>query len=66
MYHIFCISSAVELLSELLPVSGCYAYGCYELVEHVFLLHVGASSGYRPRSSIAGSLGSTLPNFLKN
>ena len=25
------------------------------LVEHVFLLQVGASSGYMPRSGIAGS-----------
>jgi hypothetical protein len=25
------------------------------IVEHVFLLHVGASSGYMPRSGIAGS-----------
>jgi hypothetical protein len=35
------------------------------IVEHVSLLHVGASSGYMPRSGIAASLGSTMPNFLK-
>ena len=27
-------------------------------VEHVSLLHVGASSGYMPKSGIAGSSGS--------
>jgi hypothetical protein len=35
-------------------------------VEHVSLLHVGASSGYMPRSGIAGSSGGTMSNFLKN
>jgi hypothetical protein len=40
-------------------------------VEHVFLLQVGASSGYMSRSGIAGSSsstmsGSTMSNFLKN
>jgi hypothetical protein len=29
----------------------------------VFLLHVGAYSGYMPRSGIAGSSGSTMFNF---
>ena len=33
-------------------------------VEHVCLLHIGASSGYMPRSGIAGSLGNTMSNFL--
>jgi hypothetical protein len=35
------------------------------VVEHVSLLHVGASSGYMPRSGIAGSSGNTM-NFLNN
>jgi hypothetical protein len=35
-------------------------------VEHVSLLQVGASSGYMPRSGIARSSGSTMPNFLRN
>jgi hypothetical protein len=30
------------------------------------LLHVGASSGYTPRSGIAGSSGRTVSNFLRN
>ena len=36
------------------------------IVEHVSLLHVGASSGYMPRSGIAGSSGNTMSNFLRN
>ena len=36
------------------------------IVEHVSLLHVGASSVYMPRSGIAGSTGSTMANFLRN
>ena len=35
------------------------------IVEHVTLLHVRRSSWYLPRSSIAGSSGSILSNFLK-
>ena len=35
-------------------------------MEHVSLLHVGASSGYMPRSGKAGSSGSTMSNFLRN
>jgi hypothetical protein len=30
------------------------------IVEHVFLLDIGAYSGYIPRSFIAGSSGSTM------
>jgi hypothetical protein len=30
------------------------------IVEHVFLLQVGTSSGYMPRRGIAGSSGSTI------
>ena len=36
------------------------------IVEYVRLLHVGEFSRYMPRSSIAGSSSSTMPNFLKN
>ena len=36
------------------------------IVEHVSLLHVGASSGYMPRSGKAGPSGSTMSNFLRN
>jgi hypothetical protein len=36
------------------------------IVENVSLLHVGASSAYRPRSGIARSSDSTMSNFLRN
>jgi hypothetical protein len=35
-------------------------------VEHLFLLRVGASSGYMPKSGIAGSSGGIMSNFLRN
>jgi hypothetical protein len=36
------------------------------IVEYMFLLHVGSSSGYMPRNGIAGSSGSTMSKFLRN
>jgi hypothetical protein len=35
------------------------------VVEHVFLIPVGTSSGYMPRSGIAGSSSSTMSSFLR-
>jgi hypothetical protein len=35
------------------------------IVEHVFFLPVGTSSGYMLRRGIAGSFGSTMSNFLR-
>ena len=40
--------------------------GDRNIVEHVSLLHVGASSGYMPRSGISRSSGNTMSNFLRN
>ena len=36
------------------------------IVEHVFLLPLGTSSGYVPRRGIAGSSDRTMPNCLRN
>ena len=36
------------------------------IVEHVTLLQLRTSSGFMPMSGIAGSLGSTVSNFLRN
>jgi hypothetical protein len=36
------------------------------IVEHVFFLLVGTSSGYMHRRGIAGSSGSPMSNFLRN
>jgi hypothetical protein len=62
----FCIHSSVEghlgsfhLLAIINKVS-------MNIVEHVSLLQVGASSGYMPRRGIAGSSHSTMSNFLRN
>jgi hypothetical protein len=35
------------------------------IVEHVSLLHIGVSSGYMPRSGIAGSSGCTMDGARK-
>ena len=55
IYHNFGIHSSVEghLVSFLIINKAAM-----NIVEHVSLLHVGASSGYMARSSIAGSSGS--------
>jgi hypothetical protein len=66
MYYIFCIQSFVEghLGSfQLLAIINMVAMN---IVEHVSLLHVGTSSGYMFRRGIAGSLSSTMLNFLRN
>jgi hypothetical protein len=56
MYHIFYIHSSVE-----------GHLGSFQLlVEHVSSLHVRASSGYMPRSGIAGSSDNTMSSFLRN
>jgi hypothetical protein len=66
MYHIFCIHSSVEghLVSFQLPVIINKA--AMNILELLSLLHVGESSGYRPRSGIPGSSGNTLSSFLRN
>jgi hypothetical protein len=64
MYHIFSIHSSVKghLGSfQLLAIINKPAMNTMES-----LLHVGASSGYMPGSSIAGSSGRTMSNFLRN
>jgi hypothetical protein len=65
MYYIFCIHSSVEghLGSfQLLAINKA----TMNIVEHVFLLPVGTSSGYMSRRDIAESSGSTMSNFLRN
>ena len=38
----------------------------HPMMEHVSLLHVGASFGYMPRSGIAEPSGKTMSNLLRN
>jgi hypothetical protein len=66
MYHIFCIHSSVEGHLGSFQILAIINKAAMNIVEHVSLLHVGASSGYMPRSNIAGSSGSTMSNFLRN
>ena len=64
--YIFCTYTSVEGhvgSFQLLPTIN---KATMSIVEHVALLSVGASSGYKPRSGIARSAGSTMSNFLRN
>ena len=63
MYHNFCIHSRHLGSFHLLAIIN---KASMNIVEHVSLLHAGASSGYMHRSSISGSLGSAMSNFLRN
>jgi hypothetical protein len=62
MYHIFYIYSSVE------GHLGSFQFlaTAMNIVEHVSLFPVGASSGYMPRRGIAGSTSSTMSSFLRN
>jgi hypothetical protein len=66
MYHIFCIHSFVEGYLGCFQLLAIINMAAMNIVEHVSLLHVGASSGYMARNGIAGSSDSTMSNFLRN
>ena len=66
MYHIYYIHSSVEGHLGSFQLLAIMNKAAMNIVEHVSLLHVGASSGYMPWSDIAGSSGSILSNFLRN
>jgi hypothetical protein len=66
MYHIFCIHSSVERHLGSFQLLDIINKTAMNIVEHVSLLHLGASSGYMARSGRAGSSGSTMSNFLRN
>jgi hypothetical protein len=66
MYHIFCIHSSVEGHLGSFQILATVNKAAVNIVEHVSLLHVGASSGYMPRSGIVESSGSTMSDFLRN
>ena len=66
MYHIFCIHSSVEGHLGSFQLLAIINKAAMNIVEHVFLLPVGTSSGYMPRRGIAGSSSSTMSNFLRN
>jgi hypothetical protein len=66
MYHIFCIHSFVEGHLGSFQFLAIINKADMNIVEHMSLLQVGTSSGYMPRSGIAGSSGSSMSNFLRN
>jgi hypothetical protein len=66
MYHIFCIHSSVEGHLHSFQLLDIIKKAAMNTVDHVSLLHVGASSEYMPRSGIAGSSGRTMSTFLRN
>ena len=63
MYHIFCIHSCVEGHLGSFQLLAIIHKAAMNIMEHVSLLHVRASSGNIPRSSIAGSSGNFMSNF---
>jgi hypothetical protein len=66
MYHIFCIHSSVEGHLCSFKLLAIINKAAINIVEHVSLLQVRASSGYMPRRGIAGLSGSTMSSFLRN
>jgi hypothetical protein len=66
MYHIFCIHSSVDGHLGSFQLLAFINKAAINIVEHVFLLPVGTSSGYMPRRGIAGSSGCIMSNFLRN
>ena len=65
MYHIFYIHFSVEGHVGSFQLLAFINMADMTIVEHVSLFPVEAYSGYMPRSGIAGSSGSTMPNFLR-
>ena len=62
--HSFCVHSSVEEHLGSFYLLAIINKATMNIVEHVSLLPVGASSGYMPRSGIAGSSHNTRSNFL--
>jgi hypothetical protein len=66
MYHTIYIHFSVEGHLASFQLLAIIYKAALNIVEHVSLLHVRASSGCKPRSSLAGSSGSTMFNFQRN
>ena len=60
-----CIHSSLEGYLGSFQLLAIINRAAMNIVEHVSLLHAGESSGYMPRSGIAGSSGSDLSRFLR-
>jgi hypothetical protein len=66
MYHIFCIYSSVEGHPGSFQLLAIINKASMNIVDHVFLLPVGTSSGYMPDRGIAGSSKCNMSRFLRN
>ena len=66
MYHIFCIHSSVKGHLGSFHLLAIINKAAVNIVEHVSLLHVKVSSGYMPRSGIAGYSSSPMSTCLRN
>ena len=66
MYLIFCIHSSVEGHLDSFQLLAVINKAAMNIVEHVSLLQVAASSRYMPRSGIVDSSGSIMSHFLRN
>ena len=63
--YIFCIYSSVEGHLGSFQLLAIINKAAMNIVDHVFFLPVGTSSGYMPRRGIAGSSGSPMSNFFE-
>ena len=66
MYDIFGIHSSVEGHLGSFQVLTTINQTAMNIVEHVSLLHIVASSGYMPRIAVAGASVSIMSTFLRN
>jgi hypothetical protein len=66
MYHIFCIHFSVEGHLGSFQLLAIINKDAMNIMEHVSLLHVEASSGIVPKSGTSGSLGNIISSFLRN
>ena len=66
MYHNSYIHSSTEGHLGYFQFLAIINRAAMDIVVHVYLLYIGVSLGYMPRSGIAGSSGSTMYNFLRN
>ena len=66
MSHIFCIHSSVMGHVGCFQLLAITNKATMNIVEHMPLWHDGTSFGYITKSSITGSSGSSISNFLRN